>query len=268
MDPVRSAPRLTCPTCGAQQDSPGSTVCEVCGADLLRSSKQPSSPSSAAERSESLRRAAGALRGAAGKAAAIPVRLVRGIVAAIMSVVSLILRIVTVTLKTALILAVVAAIVLGLTYIPAVQAKVPVAKELPGMTLDLLRDGADRGVWWVKGMLRQRSAPAEADRPSAPAPTRPAATRPAAPKPAARKPAAAKPAAATAVPAIRVTSTPAGSTVLVNQKRVGRTPLTVKVAPGTYTVTVSRPGYKSVTRTVTVKKTGPTSVTVTLIMAP
>lgn len=253
MDPVRSAPRLTCPTCGAQQDSPGSTVCEVCGADLLRSSKQPSSPSSAAERSESLRRAAGALRGAAGKAAAIPVRLVRGIVAAIMSVVSLILRIVTVTLKTALILAVVAAIVLGLTYIPAVQAKVPVAKELPGMTLDLLRDGADRGVWWVKGMLRQRSAPAEADRPSAPAPTRPASTRPA---------------AATAVPAIRVTSTPAGSTVLVNQKRVGRTPLTVKVAPGTYTVTVSRPGYKSVTRTVTVKKTGPASVTVTLIMAP
>ena len=33
---ARPASRLTCPTCGTLQESPGSTVCEQCGASLSR----------------------------------------------------------------------------------------------------------------------------------------------------------------------------------------------------------------------------------------
>lgn len=45
---------------------------------------------------------------------------------------------------------------------------------------------------------------------------------------------------------------------------MGKTPLTLRIAPGTVTITFSRPGYAPVTRTLTVKLGKAASVQVTL----
>src|SRR5439155_25924399 len=46
--PLNDLQLLTCPKCGAPQESPGSTVCELCGADLPHPGvKRPATPHSA-----------------------------------------------------------------------------------------------------------------------------------------------------------------------------------------------------------------------------
>ena len=181
---ARPASRLTCPTCGTLQESPGSTVCEQCGADLSRHEDlTPSSPLPAARRvGETV---AASLRAIV----AVPVRLVRGAVAAVQALLSLIIRIIVVTVRTVLVLLILGALVIGLSYVPAVQAKVPVAKELPQMTVDLLRRGADLGGRLLRTMRQDTEPPLEASRPAATAP------KPSAPTSAARKPAATRTAA-------------------------------------------------------------------------
>jgi hypothetical protein len=196
---------------------------------------------------------------------AVPVRLVRGAVAAVQALLSLIIRIIVVTVRTVLVLLILGALVIGLSYVPAVQAKVPVAKELPQMTVDLLRRGADLGGRLLRTMRQDTEPPLEASRPAATAP-KPSAPTSAARKPAATRTATVKPAAV--APSLTVRSSPQGATVLLNQRRVGKTPLTLKVAPGTYRVTISRSGYKSVTRTIIVKTGQPASIDATLTIAP
>ena len=267
---ARPASRLTCPTCGTLQESPGSTVCEQCGADLSRRENlTPSSPLPAS------RRAGEAVAVSLRAIVAVPVRLVRGAVAALQALLSLIIGIIVLTVRAVLVLVVLGALVIGLSYVPAVQAKVPVAKELPRMTVNLLRRGADLGGRLLRTLRQETEAPLEASRPAATAP-KPSAPKSAAPKPAASKPAASKPAAtrtAAVKPAavalsLTVRSSPQGATVLLNQRRMGKTPLAVKVAPGTYRVTISRSGYKSVTRTVIIKAGQPASIDITLTIAP
>lgn len=267
---ARPASRLTCPTCGTLQESPGSTVCEQCGASLSRHEDlTPSSPLPASQRvGEAV---AASLRAIV----AVPVRLVRGAVAALQALLILILRIIVFTVRMVLALAVLGALVIGLSYVPAVQAKVPVAKELPQMTVDLLRRGAGLGERLLRTLRQETEPPLEASRPAATAPKssapKSAAPKPAASKPAASKPTATRPAAvkSSAVAlSLTVRSNPQGATVLLNQRRMGKTPLTVKVAPGTYRMTISRSGYKSVTRTVIIKAGQPASVDVTLTIAP
>src|SRR5207245_11168326 len=95
-------------------------------------------------------------------------------------------------------------------------------------------------------------------------------TSPTAPKAApAKRPAAtaqkSAPARPAAVQAVTVKSTPIGVTVQLNARAVGKTPMTLRLAPGTYKVTFSRPGYLSVTRTITVKAGQAASLNVTLV---
>lgn len=255
---ARPTSRVTCPKCGTLQESPGSTVCEECGADLSRPEAATPPPPAAAGRGEAARRAGEVVTASLRAIVAVPVRFVRGVIAALLALLSLIIRIIVLTVRTTLALLVLAALVIGLSYVPAVQAKVPVAKRLPGMTLDLLRTGADQGRRLLRSLRQGTQPPLEAARPTTTAP------KPAATKPATTRPAAAQP----ATPSLTVKSTPGGATVLLNQRRVGKTPLTLKVVPGTYKVTVSRSGYKSVTRTVIVKTGQPASIAVTLTIAP
>ena len=268
--PTSRSERLTCPKCGTLQESPGSTVCEECGADLSRPEGGTPPPSAPAGRGEAARRAGEVVTASLRAIAAAPVRLVRGVIAALQALLSLIIRIIVFTVRTVLVVLVLAALVVGLSYVPAVQAKVPVAKQLQGMTVDLLRKGADLGGRLLRSLRQETPPPLEAARPEATAP-KPAASKPAARKPAASKPAAPRTAAvkpAAAASSLTVKSSPQGATVLVNQRRVGRTPISLKLAPGTYKVTISRSGYKSVTRTIIVKTNTPASIDVTLSIAP
>jgi len=214
----------TCPKCGAVQESPGSTVCEQCGTDMRVASMQfPSQrpPSSPRVRIR-FRAPAHLLR-----------RSVRGLV-------------------------VLAVLVVGLSFVPAVSARVPAMKKIAVTTrTELLRAEQSLARWvpWLK--------------PSAQRPRR-TSTSPTAPKAApAKKPAAtaqkSAPSRSAAVQAVTVKSTPIGVTVQLNARAVGKTPMTLRLAPGTYKVTFSRPGYLSVTRTITVKAGQAASLNVTLV---
>ncbi|MGH2436690.1 MAG: PEGA domain-containing protein, partial [bacterium] len=64
---------------------------------------------------------------------------------------------------------------------------------------------------------------------------------------------------------LKVESNPAGATVQLGSRIVGKTPVTLKVAPGTHKVTFTRKGYVTITRTVTMGpgKTGQLQVAMT-----
>jgi hypothetical protein len=68
--------------------------------------------------------------------------------------------------------------------------------------------------------------------------------------------------------AVLVTSNPDGAIVHLGGRTVGKTPLTLRIAPGTVTITFSRPGYGPVTRTLTVKLGKAAVLQVTLTAAP
>jgi len=76
------------------------------------------------------------------------------------------------------------------------------------------------------------------------------------------------PAQFVATQAVLVTSTPGGAIVRLGGRTIGKTPLTLRVAPGSITITFSRPGYAPVTRTLTVKLGKASIVQVTLTAAP
>ena len=97
-----AASRLTCPSCGTVQQSPGSTVCEECGHDLPMVDTPEPPSRSGITRDAPLRRA-GQATASLRAVAAIPGRIIRGIVGAVAAVLSLILRIVSITLRTLLI---------------------------------------------------------------------------------------------------------------------------------------------------------------------
>lgn len=77
----------------------------------------------------------------------------------------------------------------------------------------------------------------------------------------------AAPARPAATMPVRVTSTPSGAAVQIGGKTVGRTPVTLQLASGTHTLTVTRSGYTAVRRTVTVKQGAAASLAVNLTAA-
>ena len=214
----------TCPKCGAVQESPGSTVCEQCGTDMRVASMQfPSQRPPSSSRVRIRFRA--------------PAHLLRRSVTALVAL---------------------AVLVVGLSFVPAVSARVPAMKKVAvTMRTELLRAEQLLARWvpWFKSATQtpRRTSTSPTAPKAAPA-KRPAAT--------AQKSAPARPAA---VQAVTVKSTPIGVTVQLNARAVGKTPLTLKLAPGTYKVTFSRPGYMSVTRTITVKAGQAASLNVTLV---
>jgi len=212
----------TCPKCGAVQESPGSTVCEQCGTDMRVASMQfPSQRPPSSSRVRIRFRA--------------PAHLLRRSVTALVAL---------------------AVLAVGLSFVPAVSARVPAMKKVAVTTRTELLRAEQLLARWVPWFKSATQTP------------RRTSTSPTAPKAApAKKPAAtaqkSAPSRSAAVQAVK--STPIGVTVQLNARAVGRTPLTLKLAPGTYKVTFSRPGYMSVTRTITVKAGQAASLNVTLV---
>jgi len=216
----------TCPKCGAQQQSPGSTICEQCGTDMRVASMQfPSQRSAPRFKVRFLA----------------PTHLLKRTITALVAL---------------------AVVVVGLSFVPAVSARVPAMKKVAATAkLELRRAEAfvSRFLPGLKiGTQTQRrpSPPAATSQRSAPA-KRPVATS--------QK---SVPPRTVAVQPVTVKSTPIGVTVQVNARAVGRTPLTLKLAPGTYKVTFSRSGYATVTRTITVKAGQAASLNVALAKVP
>lgn len=155
-------------------------------------------------------------------------------------------------------LLVIGSLVIGLSFVPAVSARVPPLKSVATtITKAFHRVGA-----LVSGP--KAKAPAQPSA-KAKAPTKKAS--PAQPSSKAKAPAPKATAKPVATLSVAVKSTPAGATIQLNGRTVGKTPMTLKVAPGTYTVTISQPGYVTMTRYVTVKPGKMASVNVTLVAA-
>lgn len=199
---------------------------------------------------------------------AIPLWVLGGIVAAVQRVVSLILRAVSLVLRAvslalrlAAMVLVVGGLVVGLSHVPAVHAAVPITKQVT-VRSDVWRKQAQGLGSSLLEQLQQRVQlwPPPQQKPDVRT-TRPSrsAASPKPPAPARR---------ATSSVSLAITSTPPGATVLLNQRRIGKAPVTVKVAPGAYRLTVSHPGFLSVTRTVTVKAGQPTSLDIVLSQPP
>ncbi len=224
----------TCPNCGAVQESPGSTVCEQCGTDLLRPRvAKASSPKPALQLKFLLK---------------IPVWILRRVVAAVQSLLYLIQRLIVFSVRLAVLLLLLGGLIIGASFVPAVNARVPATKEVAVTAKQWLRRAQD----WAGNFLPALKPEAQPPRRTAPA----VAT---AQKPAPAKPAVTQP--------LTVTSTPSGATVRLGTRSMGKTPLTLKVAAGTYKVTLSRTGYVTTTRTVTVKQGKAASVIVILAAA-
>jgi len=253
--PISGFRQHTCPKCGAVQESPGSTVCEQCGTDLKLAAVQraPSQrPSPQLKQSPRV-----------GQVLAGPIRLVTDLVGALFSFVASVLsfawRLISLTLRTAFVLLVIGAIVVGLSYVPQVRARVPAIKDAPRIAKKgLLRAGVI-GIRMLASLAsaRKESQPEKRTSSERRAPQQ----RTSHPAVATRKPAPTK--VAVSLP-LTIKSTPTGATVQLNGLQVGKTPLYLSVAPGTYRLLVSRPGYSSVTRTIIVKAGKAVSLNVTL----
>jgi len=233
--PVSEFRQHTCPKCGAVQESQGSTVCEQCGTDLKLALVARSSPQRPiAPPREPLR--LGQLVGA-------PVRLLRrgfwAVQSLVSSFLSLIWGLISLILRIAIVLVVIGSLVVGLSYFPEVRARVPIMKEVPSIAKQWLVYAGVNGSRWLVSLASARKAEQPQKKP---APATLAASQP-----------------------LTVKSAPTGATVQLNGRQVGKTPLTLKVAPGTYKVLISRPSYTSVTRTVSVKAGKPASLNVILI---
>lgn len=239
--PWPSGIERTCPKCEMLQESPGSTVCEQCGADLVRPVvTKSSSPRSRPQLGQLLGGPARLLLEA-------PLRLLKGVIAALQWLVALTLKLVFLTLRVVASLLVLGVLVVGLSYVAEVRARVPVVKEVATTAQEWLQRAQDLGVRLIANLKAEaqppQRAPSSAATSQKPAPTRSAAAQ----------------------PSLTVKSTPSGATVLLNARRVGKTPVTLRIAPGTYKVTISRPGYATVTRTISVKLGKAASLSVTLV---
>jgi len=222
--PLNDLQLLTCPKCGAPQESPGSTVCELCGANLPHPRvKKPRS-------SHPALRLKHVLRG--------PVRLLTRGIAAMQLLVFLVLRGVTLLLLFT-------SLVIGSSFVPEVNALLPATKEIAAPARQWLQRAED----WAGKLLASWEAE--------PQPQRPASQSAASPQKLA-------PAHFEATQAVMISSVPGGATVRVNAREMGKTPMTLKLTPGTYKVTISRPGYATVSRTITVRRGKAASLGVSL----
>ena len=156
-------------------------------------------------------------------------------------------------------------LIIGLSFVPPVSARVrPLKSVATTITKVFHRVGTLLSGPRAKAPAKKAS-PAQTSAKAKVPTQQPVATKPTTTaKAPAKKPAAVKPVATLSV---AVKSTPAGATVQLNGRTVGKTPMTLKVAPGTYTVAISRPGYVTMTRIVTVKPGKTASVTVALVAA-
>lgn len=252
--PISEFRQHTCPKCGAVQESPGSTVCEQCGTDLKLAATRAPSQRPVAPVKQPPR---------FGQLLSVPVRFVTGVFGALLSfvssVLSLIWWLISLAFRTAVVLIVIGALVVGLSYLPQVRARVPAIKDAPKIAKKgLLRAGV-MGIRMLASLAsaRKESQPEKRTSSERRAPQQ----RTSHPAVATRKPAPAK--VAVSLP-LTIKSTPTGATVRLNGLQVGKTPLYLSVAPGTYKLLVSRPGYSSVTRTIIVKAGKAVSLIVTL----
>jgi len=192
---------------------------------------------------------------------AIPLMLLRAIVVVVHRVLSAILQTVLLTLRTAAVVLVVGSLVIGLSYVPAVRAALPITKEVTARADPWLQRAEGLGGRLLAQLqrsvqLRRSSERSPAARTAGPArPTGPPKTG-------------ASSRRAPSQVSLAIQSTPPGATVLLNQRRAGKAPLTIKVAPGTYRLTLSHPGYLSATRTITVKAGQPISLDIVLSQPP
>ncbi|HEX4841128.1 MAG TPA: PEGA domain-containing protein [bacterium] len=149
--------------------------------------------------------------------------------------------------RTAAQMLLITALGLGVCFIPDVNAHVPQTKEFSATAASLVELVARE--WGIK-LFASRVDVAQ----STPSTTRPITQQ--------------RPTQFVATQAVLVSSTPGGAIVRLGGRTVGKTPLTLRIAPGTVTITLSRPGYAPVTRTLTVKLGKAASVEVTLTAAP
>jgi len=149
--------------------------------------------------------------------------------------------------RTAAQMVLITALGLGVCFIPEVNAHVPQTKEFSATAASLVELVARE--WGI----RLFTGRAEAVQPQ------PSATRPMSQK---------RPAQFVATQAVLVTSNPDGAIVRLGGRTVGKTPFTLRIAPGTVTITFSRPGYAPVTRTLTVRLGKAAVLQVTLTVAP
>ncbi len=156
---------------------------------------------------------------------------------------TIILALGLIVFRTAAQMVLITALGLGVCFIPDVNAHVPQTKEFSATAASLVELAA-RG-------LGIKLFPGRVDV----AQSQPSTNRSLAQQ---------RPAQFVATQAVLVTSTPGGADVRLGGRTVGKTPLTLRIAPGTVTITFSRPGYAPVTRTLTVKLGKAASVQVTL----
>jgi hypothetical protein len=137
---------------------------------------------------------------------------------------------------------------LGLCFVPEVNARVPAAKEFSATAASWVEYAAQN---WRSALLGSPVTNSQAAPRLAPSAARPP-----------------KPAQFVATQAVLFDSTPGGAIVRLGTRTVGKTPMTLRLAPGTYKVTISRPGYASVTRTITVRQGTAAALGVQLVAAP
>jgi hypothetical protein len=274
---------LVCTQCGTPQQSPGSTVCEQCGVDLpyaLGSSPDPRTSPDIARRPKhnpgpevllvqrtraallmlgsivsrtvaQMRQARMRPRPHVAKAPQNSVRRVRRSLRPRVSVVQLarttILAVGLIVFRTAAQMVLITALGLGVCFIPDVNAHVPQTKEFSATAASLVELIARE--WGIK-LFPGRTEAMQ----SQPSTTRSLPQQ--------------RPAQFVATQAVLVSSTPDGAIIRLGGRAVGKTPLTLRIAPGTVTITLSRPGYAPVSRTLTVKLGKAASVQVTLTAAP
>ena len=221
---LNDLPLLTCPKCGAPQESPGSTVCELCGANLPHPRvKKPLSP-------HPVLRLKHVLRG--------PVRLLTRGIAAVQLLVFLVFR-------GVILLLLLTSLVIGSSFVPEVNALLPATKEIAAPARQWLKRVED----WAGKLLASWEAELQPQRPTAQS---------------AASLQNLAPAHFEATQAVMISSVPRGATVRLNAREMGKTPMTLKLAPGTYRVTISRTGYATVSRTITVERGKAASLGVSL----
>jgi hypothetical protein len=166
-----------------------------------------------------------------------PVRVVRRGIAALVLLVFFVVR----SLALLLLLT---ALVVGLSFVPQVQARVPVMKVVAATAQTWLHRAGEMGAKWLGDLKPHPTAAPVATSQKHPA-ARPPATQ-----------------------SLTVRSTPSGATVQLDARPIGVTPLTLQIATGLHKVMVSRPGYASVMRTITVKAGQGASLNITLTATP
>lgn len=165
------------------------------------------------------------------------------------------LLLVSLAFRTVKVLVLLGVFIVGLSFVSEVNARVPIMKDVAATANLWIQQTKwiQQAETWGREHLASWKQRLELLR------------GPSTPAVAAKKAALAKPAAAQP---LTLKSSPSGATVKLNTRIAGKTPMTLKLAPGTYKVTVSRPGYVTVTRTVVVKAGKAASLNLTLTAAP